>query len=149
MKKVFLAIVLLMISISAFGQVYEAPLSQEQRDSVLLQISHRLDKNAKAGRYKIYPTKNVYTSLRLDTFTGEVWAIQIGLGEDTTAGCYKISEKVGPEMEWYNLVGRYELYPTENMYNFILLNTVDGFVYQVQWSIDKNKRGRWMLFEIE
>ena len=37
--------------------------------------------------------------------------------------------------------GRFTLYPTENMYNFLLLDQIDGDVYQVQWSLDLKKRG--------
>ena len=36
--------------------------------------------------------------------------------------------------------GRFELYKTQNMYNFILLDTLEGGVWQVQWSIEKDKR---------
>ena len=32
--------------------------------------------------------------------------------------------------------GRYELYPTQNIHTFILLDTVKGYTYQVQWSIN-------------
>ena len=28
-------------------------------------------------RYKIYPTENIYTSLKLDTATGRIWQLQI------------------------------------------------------------------------
>ena len=32
-------------------------------------------------RYKIYPTENTYTSLKLDTATGKIWQLQIGIGD--------------------------------------------------------------------
>ena len=31
---------------------------------------------------------------------------------------------------------RFTLYPTQNMYNFILLDQISGKTWQVQWSID-------------
>jgi hypothetical protein len=37
--------------------------------------------------------------------------------------------------------GRFTLYPTENMYNFLLLDQINGTVVQVQWSLDAKKRG--------
>jgi hypothetical protein len=37
--------------------------------------------------------------------------------------------------------GRFTLYPTENIYNFLLLDQIDGNVYQVQWSMDVKYRG--------
>ena len=39
---------------------------------------------------------------------------------------------------------RYKLYPTQNMYNFILLDQIDGDTYQVQWGKEENR----MLMQI-
>ena len=36
---------------------------------------------------------------------------------------------------------RYRLFPTQNMYNFILLDQIDGYTYQVQWHGDEENRG--------
>ncbi|MCM1178232.1 MAG: hypothetical protein NC308_04855 [Clostridium sp.] len=36
--------------------------------------------------------------------------------------------------------GRFEMYKTENMYNFILLDTSNGNTWQVQWSTDPESR---------
>lgn len=36
--------------------------------------------------------------------------------------------------------GRFELYKTQNMYNFILLDTFDGRTWQVQWSTEAEDR---------
>ena len=36
--------------------------------------------------------------------------------------------------------GRFKLYPTDNSYNFIMVDTINGKTYQVQWNIDKDKR---------
>ena len=36
--------------------------------------------------------------------------------------------------------GRFFLYPTENSFNFLLLDQEEGRVWQVQWNIDADKR---------
>jgi hypothetical protein len=36
--------------------------------------------------------------------------------------------------------GRFFLYPTTNIYNFILLDQIDGRVWQVQWSTEAKER---------
>ena len=36
--------------------------------------------------------------------------------------------------------GRFELYPTQNIYNFILLDQIDGKTWQVQWAIEEGNR---------
>lgn len=40
----------------------------------------------------------------------------------------------------YYEAGSFELYPTKNMYQFILLNKEDGRKWHVQWGIESNKR---------
>ena len=37
-------------------------------------------------------------------------------------------------------IGRFELYPTKNIYNFIMLDVINGETYQVQWSFEYEKR---------
>ena len=32
-------------------------------------------------RYKVYDTENIYTSLLLDSATGDIWQLQIGLSD--------------------------------------------------------------------
>ena len=36
--------------------------------------------------------------------------------------------------------GRFKLYPTDNTYNFIMVDVIDGRTWQVQWNIDYDKR---------
>jgi hypothetical protein len=38
-----------------------------------------------------------------------------------------------------SLKQRYKLYPTENIYTFLQLDTQTGAIQQVQWSLDSNK----------
>lgn len=84
----------------------------------------------------MYPTTNVYNSLKLYTAIGRVTALQISLGE-TYGMEYDISDAVVPNE---TVIGGFELYPTQNNYNFILLDTI------VQWNTDKNKCGKIRLW---
>lgn len=96
-------------------------------------------------RYKIYPTENTYISIKLDTATGRVWMVQIGLG-DTDAMTVAIDDT---SLLWDSEEirgGRFELYPTKNMYNFILIDTQYGYTYQVQWHTETNKRLRERIY---
>ena len=38
------------------------------------------------------------------------------------------------------VVGQFKLYPTKNMFNFIMVNVIDGTTWQVRWSVDEDKR---------
>ena len=91
-------------------------------------------------RYKLYKTRNNFTFLKLDTRTGRIWHVQWG------TGTYDSMEYVLSERNWADLIGReerdgrYELYPTTNIYNFIMLDTIDGDTFQVQWSMEEEYR---------
>ena len=136
-------------------------------------------------RYKVYDTENIYTSLLLDSATGDIWQLQIGLSDTdqvkTKLNNYAQAESVEEitnswnkrMKEWeeeynskpdsivsaedkeywkpYSLKetiersivaqnGRFKLYPTGNMWNFIMVDVIDGRTWQVQWNIDENKR---------
>ena len=141
-------------------------------------------------RYKLYPTTNTYTSLLLDSFTGKIWQVQIGIKKDYPEMKYVLSDfefsysvesltemyndaikwweeySINPEnspedieeakpeasledyMETYKnrkrwglgRIGQYKLYPTENMYNFVMVDVIYGHTFQVQWNIDEDKR---------
>ena len=43
-------------------------------------------------------------------------------------------------------VGQFKLYPTKNMFNFLMVDTINGFTWQVQWSTEEEKRMVIMLF---
>ena len=89
--------------------------------------------------YKLYPTKNMWTFLKLDTRTGKIWQVQYSTQGyeyrfQTILNNYDLSYETNTKPN------RFELYPTENTYNFILLDKKDGRVWQVQWSQDEDTR---------
>lgn len=90
------------------------------------------------ARYKLYPTTNMWTFLKLDTRNGRIWQVQWSFEEDkrfeTALSLYSIAWKD----EEVN--GRFILYPTTNNYNFIMLDQINGKTYQVQWSQEPDKR---------
>lgn len=93
-------------------------------------------------RYKLYKTENTYNLIKLDTATGRLWQVQYGMNNSSTRMEVPIDD-TSLLMEGANLTaGRFELYPTENMYTFILIDTLWGFTYQVQWNTNPNQRFR-------
>ncbi|MBQ5669747.1 MAG: hypothetical protein IIV29_03565 [Tidjanibacter sp.] len=101
-----------------------------------------------AKNYEIYPTKNMWTFVKLDTRNGMMWQMQFTLKDEaeyryaTELSTYDLNT-TGPK----NKAGRYELHETQNMYNFILLDTHTGRSWQVQWSTEAKNRG--IIAEIE
>lgn len=90
--------------------------------------------------YQLFPTKNYWTFIKLDTRNGKMWQVHFSVGDDSNTGELVLNSLplVGEEKE---SKGRFILYPTENMYNFLLLDQIDGTVIQVQWSTEIKKRG--------
>lgn len=92
-------------------------------------------------RYRIYPTKNIWTFLKLDTMTGRIWQLQYSTEGDAYRFETVLSDvNIILELKKKGIIGRYTLYPTQNTYNFILLDQIDGHTYQVQWGTKKEDR---------
>ena len=126
MKKI---IIIAVVSLLAFvscqqgGNKSTAPAKQEIKENV---------------RYKMFPTENIWTFLKLDTRSGKIWQVQYSINNDYR-GEVELNNKAlvtGDAAE----NGRFTLYPTKNMYNFILLDQTDGKMWQVQWSMEDENR---------
>lgn len=87
------------------------------------------------NNFVLYPTKNVYTFLKLDTRNGKIWQVQYSMDENEFEVVLNNKELVANGKP-----GQFALYPTTNNWTFILLDTVNGDTYHVQWSQDTDKR---------
>ena len=125
-------------------------LSQSQIDNLQTEIFNSIEQKVGAilnqGRFILYPTENMWTFLELDTCTGAIWKVQYTTNNDEE---YRfktlISSKDLREDYWGNIKdeyipGRFQLYKTQNMYNFILVDTTNGRTWQVQWSMKPQER---------
>lgn len=93
--------------------------------------------------FRLFQTNNRWTFLKLDTRTGEIKNVQYSTdGEAMQYDLNNIPLAEGEDAK----PGRFFLYPTENTFNFILLDQIDGRVWQVQWNIDRDKRGIWQIY---
>jgi hypothetical protein len=88
--------------------------------------------------YRLFSTQNIWNFIKLDTRNGKMWQVQWSTDSDKrfTTGLSLIP-LVAKEDE---KIGRFTLHPTQNSYNFLLIDQLDGRVWQVQWSIDPDKR---------
>jgi hypothetical protein len=130
MKKITISLILVFITLTSYSQneinvgaksTYEQ--KQIENSSVV---------------YKLYPTTNMWTFIKLNTRNGHLWQVQYHTESDkrfeTKLNTYSL---ITPENESNE---RFSLYSTQNSYNFILLDQIDGRMWQVQWSIDPEKR---------
>ena|SRR5690554_8020783 len=87
--------------------------------------------------YRLFSTKNMYNFIKLNTRNGQMWQVQWSTGDYTFQVPLSVTSLVSSEEEKN---GRFFLYPTTNMYNFILLDQIDGRAWQVQWSVNEENR---------
>lgn len=95
------------------------------------------------AKYRLFPTQNIWTFIKLDTSNGKLWVVQYSINSEnrfevplsTTSRCSTDGAKNG----------RFTLYSTSNIYTFIMLDQVSGKLWQVQWS---NQTENFMVIDI-
>jgi hypothetical protein len=125
MKRIVLFIGICLVSFTTLAQsTSEVPIQNISTDSAVV--------------YRLFSTRNMYTFIKLNTRNGQMWQVQWGTEskyqyETTLSDISRVNKE-----EEKN--GRFFLYPTKNIYNFILIDQIDGRVWQVQWSLEAKER---------
>ena len=129
MKKLVLLITLITIAMNGYSQSTKNNVC----DSTLVYIAKQLEdiefRIKGLDRFKLYSTENIYTFLKLDTATGKIDQLQWSLDSDYE-GSFTINSN---DLSLGYGSGTFELYPTKNMYQFILFDKVTGRQWHVQW----------------
>ncbi len=130
----FVLSLLLLLIVGMIGCTDNAPISTPQEDA-----KEQLVQTYDIERFKLFPTQNMWTFIKLDTQTGQMWQVQYSIKDDK--GRFEYDLNHNPLIITEKKVnGRFELYATQNIYNFILLDRIDGNTWQVQWSFDEENR---------
>ena len=113
MRKLFFVSIIALTAISTFAQsTSEAPHQNISTDSTVV--------------YRLFATRNMYNFIKLNTRNGQMWQVQWSTGDNTFQVPLSLTSRVSSEEEKN---GRFFLYPTTNIYNFILLDQIDGRVW--------------------
>lgn len=164
MKHTFSFLILILLPFAGIAQTAENPPSETVRNQeekivallakidTLMAINNELltyleintdliDENTSLlnERYKLYPTENIYTLLQLDTQTGRIEQVQWSLDADNE-GSVTINDEVLSHDFLSDVPSSFELYPTKNMYQFILIDKTDGRKWHVQWGMSDKER---------
>ena len=129
MKTRFFTLTFLLFSIVSFGQ------NQLKATNTVQQ--KQISENA---IYQLFPTDNYWTFIKLDTRNGKMWQVHFTISDDNYQGELILNSSSLLMSDEVEVKGRFNLYRTNNMYNFILLDQINGKTYQVQWNNDKEKR---------
>ena len=126
MKKIILLFLIIVISTTSFAQSQDSVKNESTQQS-LISVSYRL-----------FPTQNMWTFIKLNTRNGEMWQVQYNMEDN---------KRFESDLNFIPLVtkegeinDRFTLYPTQNIYTFILLDQINGRTWQVQWSLEPGKR---------
>ncbi|MDE6492693.1 MAG: hypothetical protein K2L37_06060 [Lactobacillus sp.] len=132
MKKLLFILIITLTAITANAQINNTSNTKQTVASPDCNVNYRL-----------FQTNNRWTFLKLDTRNGIITHVQYST--DNNQMQYPLNNvplAKGEEAK----AGRFYLYPTENTFNFILLDQIDGRVWQVQWNQDMEKRGIWQIY---
>lgn len=130
MKKIKILIILVIITTNLVAQ------AQFKKDSPNNTVESK--KEYTTSVYQIFPTQNRWNFIKLNTRNGKMWQVQYGMEKyDNFETELNLISLVTEEME---INGRFTLYPTQNIWNFILLDQINGNTWQVQWSMEAKSR---------
>jgi hypothetical protein len=90
--------------------------------------------------FRIFRTENMWNQLLLDTRTGQVWQLAFTVDSDGLRAKIPVSltQRVSDKDA---TIGRFTLYPTDNMWTFLLLDQIDGRSWQCQFSTKLGQQG--------
>ena len=129
MKTFLFTLAIVLFTSVSFGQTQTNPTNTVQQKKV-----------SDNSIYQLFPTKNYWTFIKLDTRNGKMWQVHFSIEDVKNTGELILNSLSLVDKE-EEINGRFTLYPTENIYNFLLLDQISGVVVQVQWSLDAKKRG--------
>jgi hypothetical protein len=92
--------------------------------------------------FRLFPTVNIWTFIKLDTRTGLAWQVQFDANGSDRFSNVLNSETLAPAA---SQCGRFTFYPTRNIFNFLLVDQETGRVWQIQWSQKQEERHKWLI----
>lgn len=135
-----IVLIIMFLPVSLFAQTKNDSVIS-RTDSLLQALSDQVEdiqfRLHGLNRYKIYQLENIYNVLKLDTMTGKIDLVQWSLKADEEMTVHLNTRDLSYGDGY---CGMFELYPTKNMYQFILLNKLTGDTWHVQWGTESSKR---------
>lgn len=129
MKKFAILMIFVVISMLSFAQI------QKKKNEVVSTNSIQEE----TATYRLFPTQNMWTFIKLNTRNGQMWQVQYDIKGSNRSSTILSSVTLVSKEDEKN--GRFTLYPTQNVYNFILLDQFDGRIWQAQWAMEIENRG--------
>jgi hypothetical protein len=131
---------IVLVAALALAALLWANAAMSQKPQLAPKETDPISESGAAYPYRLFATTNIWTYILLDTATGRTWQVQYSLDDTPTGrsvinGSSLLPEGATPKD------GRFTLYSTQNMYNFLLLDREDSRIWQLQWSFEPKNRG--------
>ena len=92
------------------------------------------------NRYTLYKTKNMWTYILLDKFSGKLWQCQYSVkGTDFIS-----SWVINPNQLSNTDTNKFAIEPLTSMYQFYLINEENGEMWKFQWTTKTEEGYRWI-----
>jgi len=88
--------------------------------------------------FRLYPTDNISIFIKLNTSNGQMTQVQYSMEDSKRIEVILSATSLVKKED--EVKGRFTLYPTKNIWTFILLDQIDGKTWQVQWSVNPEQR---------
>ncbi len=117
------------------GEVY-----QVQDDGQLFLVNAEITPdNEKPNRYALHKTKNIWTYILLDQFSGKLWQCQFSVKGTE----YISSWDINPHELSNTESNKFTIQPLTSMFQYYLINDETGEMWKFQWST-KGAEYRWI-----
>lgn len=131
--KYFLSFLLICFTLNSFAKSDSIPTEQinliKTQIDILRDIRTYQFDEVLSNKYEIYQTENIYILIKLNRQTGQIDLIQWSLKSKdeyiVALNSVDLSRTKG--------VNSFKLYPTKNMYQFILIDNASDRIWHVQW----------------
>ena len=157
MKRLFLTLVLVFVSLVSYAQTYKFYQTQNYHNKLRLntitgEVYQIQDDgqsflvhpsttpyNIYENRYILYETENMWTYILLDRFLGKLWQCQYSVKGPDYRGSWLIN---GVALS-VSSTAKFTIEPLISMFQFYLINQENGDMWKFQWST-KGDDYRWI-----
>ena len=125
------------------GKVWQSQFSTKGEEYmstlpiVFFELSNPSKNSNWKNRFELHQTSNMWNFILLDTYTGRTWQLQYSIEDYFSSGIIPIYDE-SLVISSKKLFKRFKLYETKNMWNFILLDSCTGRLWQVQYIIQED-----------
>jgi len=120
---------------SKTGEVYQV---QDDGQTFLVKEAFTPN-NEKPNRYTLHKTKNIWTYILLDQFSGKLWQCQFSVQGTEYRSSWEINSYALSDTE----SNKFTIQPLTSMFQFYLINDETGEMWKFQWST-KGAEYRWI-----